>query len=116
MAERMVGRFRTRVISWLPAAARPAAWSFSGHAESPCIAFDPRPGDARLDQASSRSRSIAVGGQGGGVLTTWIEDLARAKAMPRRPPASRASAQRTGATVYYIEMAPAARADADLLA
>lgn len=51
---------------------------------------------------------LAVGGQGGGVLTAWIEDLARQNGYAAQATSVAGVAQRTGATVYYIEMAPAA--------
>ena len=50
---------------------------------------------------------MAVGGQGGGVLTTWIESLARAQGFACQATSVAGVAQRTGATIYYIEMAPA---------
>ena len=49
---------------------------------------------------------MAVGGQGGGVLTNWIEALARAKGFACQATSVAGVAQRTGATIYYIEMAP----------
>jgi indolepyruvate ferredoxin oxidoreductase beta subunit len=49
---------------------------------------------------------LAVGGQGGGVLTGWIEDLARANGYVAQATSVAGVAQRTGATIYYIEMAP----------
>lgn len=48
---------------------------------------------------------MAVGGQGGGVLTTWIETLARAGGYACQATSVAGVAQRTGATIYYIEMA-----------
>ena len=50
---------------------------------------------------------LAVGGQGGGVLTGWIEALARANDFVAQATSVAGVAQRTGATVYYVEMAPA---------
>ncbi len=50
---------------------------------------------------------LAVGGQGGGVLTGWIEALARANGHVCQATSVAGVAQRTGATVYYVEMAPA---------
>lgn len=50
---------------------------------------------------------LAVGGQGGGVLTGWIEALARAQGYAAQATSVAGVSQRTGATVYYIEMAPA---------
>ena len=48
---------------------------------------------------------MAVGGQGGGVLAGWIEDLARANGYAAQATSVAGVAQRTGATIYYIEMA-----------
>jgi indolepyruvate ferredoxin oxidoreductase beta subunit len=50
---------------------------------------------------------MAVGGQGGGVLTNWIEDCARRNGYFVQATSVAGVAQRTGATIYYIEMAPA---------
>ena len=49
---------------------------------------------------------IAVGGQGGGVLTNWIESMARAQGYICQATSVAGVAQRTGATIYYVEMAP----------
>jgi indolepyruvate ferredoxin oxidoreductase beta subunit len=49
---------------------------------------------------------MAVGGQGGGVLTGWIEALARANGYAAQATSVAGVSQRTGATVYYVEMAP----------
>ncbi len=49
---------------------------------------------------------IAVGGQGGGVLTGWIETMARAQGYSCQTTSVAGVAQRTGATIYYVEMAP----------
>lgn len=50
---------------------------------------------------------MAVGGQGGGVLTNWIEVLARSQGYTCQATSVAGVAQRTGATIYYIEMSPA---------
>ena len=47
---------------------------------------------------------LAVGGQGGGVLTGWIETLGRANGYVVQATSVAGVAQRTGATVYYVEM------------
>lgn len=47
---------------------------------------------------------MAVGGQGGGVLTQWIETLARSEGYAVQATSVAGVAQRTGATIYYIEM------------
>ncbi|MEY4698054.1 MAG: hypothetical protein RIT14_2482 [Pseudomonadota bacterium] len=61
--------------------------------------------DARLS-GIIKLAILAVGGQGGGVLTGWIEDLARANGYAAQATSVAGVAQRTGATVYYLEMAP----------
>ena len=48
---------------------------------------------------------LAVGGQGGGVLTAWIEAVARANGYVAQATSVAGVSQRTGATIYYIEMA-----------
>ena len=49
---------------------------------------------------------LAVGGQGGGVLTNWILDVAEANGYVAQSTSVPGVAQRTGATIYYIEMLP----------
>lgn len=49
---------------------------------------------------------LAVGGQGGGVLTNWIEALARSQGCAVQATSVAGVAQRTGATIHYIEMMP----------
>lgn len=49
---------------------------------------------------------LAVGGQGGGVLTDWITDLAERNGYRAQSTSVAGVAQRTGATIYYVEMAP----------
>ena len=68
--------------------------------------FDSRPVDPAT-QGIIKLALLAVGGQGGGVLTGWIEDLARANGFAAQATSVAGVAQRTGATVYYVEMAPA---------
>ncbi len=63
--------------------------------------------DAALD-GIIKLAVMAVGGQGGGVLTSWIEDLARANGYACQATSVAGVAQRTGATIYYVEMAPMA--------
>ena len=48
----------------------------------------------------------AVGGQGGGVLTSWIEAVARGAGRAVQATSVAGVAQRTGATIYYVEIAP----------
>ncbi|MEZ5778043.1 MAG: indolepyruvate oxidoreductase subunit beta family protein [Paracoccaceae bacterium] len=68
-------------------------------------AFSPSDGDPRLGHVIKLA-VMAVGGQGGGVLTGWIEALARANGYDCQATSVAGVAQRTGATIYYIEMAP----------
>lgn len=49
---------------------------------------------------------MAVGGQGGGVLSNWIEAVARSEGRAVQMTSVAGVAQRTGATIYYIEIAP----------
>ncbi|XDA97380.1 indolepyruvate oxidoreductase subunit beta family protein [Sulfitobacter sp. LCG007] len=51
---------------------------------------------------------MAVGGQGGGVLSGWIESLARDQGYACQTTSVAGVAQRTGSTIYYVEMVPAA--------
>jgi len=56
---------------------------------------------------------MAMGGEGGGVLADWIVDLAEHDAHLAQTTSVPGVAQRTGATIYYVELYPAARAAAD---
>jgi indolepyruvate ferredoxin oxidoreductase beta subunit len=47
---------------------------------------------------------LAMGGQGGGVLTDWIVALAESQGWCAQSTSIAGVAQRTGATLYYIEM------------
>ncbi len=49
---------------------------------------------------------IAMGGQGGGVLSKWILSLAEANGFQAQYTSVPGVAQRTGATIYYIELFP----------
>lgn len=48
---------------------------------------------------------LAMGGQGGGVLADWIQELARSSGWLAQGTSVPGVAQRTGSTVYYIELA-----------
>ncbi len=67
--------------------------------------FSPRNADPRLS-GIIKLAILAVGGQGGGVLTGWIEDVARSQGYAAQATSVAGVSQRTGATVYYVEMAP----------
>ncbi|MGV8937727.1 MAG: indolepyruvate oxidoreductase subunit beta family protein [Allorhizobium sp.] len=49
---------------------------------------------------------LAMGGQGGGVLADWIVALAEANHWVAQTTSVPGVAQRTGATIYYVEMLP----------
>ena len=49
---------------------------------------------------------VAMGGQGGGVLTEWIVTLAEQQGWIAQSTSVPGVAQRTGATIYYVEMMP----------
>ena len=62
-----------------------------------------------MNQGGDRLISIAVlavGGQGGGVLSNWLIQLAEANGWRAQNTSVPGVAQRTGATIYYIEMFP----------
>ena len=59
--------------------------------------------EAKLDNIIKLA-IMAVGGQGGGVLTNWIVDLAEANGYAVQATSVAGVAQRTGATIYYVEM------------
>jgi indolepyruvate ferredoxin oxidoreductase beta subunit len=50
---------------------------------------------------------LAMGGQGGGVLVDWIVALAESQGWIAQSTSVPGVAQRTGATIYYVEMLPA---------
>jgi indolepyruvate ferredoxin oxidoreductase, beta subunit len=58
---------------------------------------------------------LAMGGQGGGVLTDWIVALAESCGWCAQSTSVPGVAQRTGATIYYIEMLPAKEGKAPVL-
>lgn len=59
---------------------------------------------------------LAMGGQGGGVLADWIVALAEAQGFMAQTTSVPGVAQRTGATIYYVEMLPAKDGKAPVLA
>lgn len=59
--------------------------------------------------AVTRSLNIAIlamGGEGGGVLADWLVDLAEHHGYPAQTTSVPGVAQRTGATIYYVEIFP----------
>jgi indolepyruvate ferredoxin oxidoreductase, beta subunit len=66
--------------------------------------------------SASAERSIrltiaALGGQGGGVLTDWLIEIAEAEGYLAQTTSVPGVAQRTGATIYYLEFFPRASAE-----
>jgi len=62
---------------------------------------------AKAGDATERPISVAIvamGGQGGAVLTNWIVALAEAHGWIAQATSVPGVAQRTGATIYYVEM------------
>ncbi|MGH9521078.1 MAG: indolepyruvate oxidoreductase subunit beta family protein [Terriglobales bacterium] len=67
-------------------------------------------------QIRARAISVAIlamGGEGGGVLADWIVDVAEKNGYLAQTTSVPGVAQRTGATIYYIEMFPEAEARAE---
>jgi indolepyruvate ferredoxin oxidoreductase beta subunit len=50
---------------------------------------------------------LAMGGEGGGVLADWLVDLAQSNGYVAQTTSVPGVAQRTGATIYYLELFPA---------
>ncbi|MGH6637589.1 MAG: 2-oxoacid:acceptor oxidoreductase family protein, partial [Polaromonas sp.] len=74
---------------------------------------EPRPARPRAAHAvasvGARSITIAIlamGGEGGGVLADWLVDLAEQNGYLAQTTSVPGVAQRTGATVYYLELFP----------
>ena len=50
-----------------------------------------------------------MGGEGGGVLADWIVDMAERDGFVAQTTSVPGVAQRTGATIYYLELFPGER-------
>ncbi|MEJ2459685.1 MAG: indolepyruvate oxidoreductase subunit beta family protein, partial [Novosphingobium sp.] len=59
---------------------------------------------------------VAMGGQGGGVLSGWLVQLAENAGWIAQSTSVPGVAQRTGATIYYVEMMPPANGRKPILA
>lgn len=64
--------------------------------------------EASMDRRRLTVAILAMGGQGGGVLSDWIRRLASDNGYVAQATSVPGVAQRTGATVYYVEMYPVA--------
>jgi indolepyruvate ferredoxin oxidoreductase beta subunit len=56
---------------------------------------------------------LAMGGEGGGVLADWLVDLGEHNGYIAQTTSVPGVAQRTGATIYYVELYPRAQAERD---
>src|SRR5512133_2016451 len=56
---------------------------------------------------------LAMGGEGGGVLADWLVDLGEANGWLAQTTSVPGVAQRTGATIYYVELYPGGDAERD---
>src|ERR1700683_3740050 len=54
---------------------------------------------------------LAMGGEGGGVLADWLLEAAEASGFVAQSTSVPGVAQRTGATIYYLEFFPRAAAE-----
>jgi len=73
------------------------------------VAVVPKPLDMTAPAAGPRSLNIAIlamGGEGGGVLADWIVDMAEHAGHFAQTTSVPGVAQRTGATIYYVEIFP----------
>lgn len=64
-------------------------------------------GSTRSAARSINIAILAMGGEGGGVLADWIVDLAESSGYLAQTTSVPGVAQRTGSTIYYVEMFPA---------
>ncbi len=70
-------------------------------------------GTGSMEQKFERPITVAIlalGGQGGGVLTKWLVDIAQSNGYLAQSTYVAGVAQRTGATVYCVELFPQAQA------
>jgi indolepyruvate ferredoxin oxidoreductase beta subunit len=70
--------------------------------EAPLVA------DAAIGARAITVAIVAMGGEGGGVLADWLVDAAEASGFVAQSTSVPGVAQRTGATIYYLEFFPAA--------
>jgi indolepyruvate ferredoxin oxidoreductase beta subunit len=64
--------------------------------------------DAAMSAQPIKIAILAIGGEGGGVLADWIVDMAEHNGWLAQATSVPGVAQRTGATIYYVELFPAA--------
>jgi indolepyruvate ferredoxin oxidoreductase beta subunit len=72
----------------------------------------PLPVDAAIGARAITVAIVAMGGEGGGVLADWLVDAAEASGFVAQSTSVPGVAQRTGATIYYLEFFPTAEISA----
>jgi indolepyruvate ferredoxin oxidoreductase beta subunit len=70
------------------------------------VSIDPAVANRQSTDKPLAIAVLAMGGQGGGVLADWIVGMAEAEGWMAQTTSVPGVAQRTGATIYYIEMLP----------
>ena len=66
----------------------------------------PRDGDGAPPARAITVAILAMGGEGGGVLADWVVDLGESNGHVAQATSVPGVAQRTGATIYYVELFP----------
>ena len=73
----------------------------------PCCGLCSQPESLLMHNSRPVSLLIcALGGEGGGVLTAWLVEVARVAGFAAQSTSIPGVAQRTGATTYFIEVFP----------
>ena len=68
----------------------------------------PLPRDAATGARAITVAILAMGGEGGGVLADWLLEAAESSGFVGQSTSVPGVAQRTGATIYYLEFFPQA--------
>ena len=118
--DRLLAALRTRLIDWLtPRDAQGRVQAARGavpvapRAPAPSAATEAAHAHAAMPGAADRKEGrpltftlAALGGQGGGVVTSWLVDVAERHNCHVQATSVPGVAQRTGATIYYLEFHP----------
>ena len=115
-APTVVGRWRARLAASVQSRRRAPHEARGGALRERLRVFSPgAPAGSVTRDAPVRSVTrdaplriaiAALGGQGGGVLSGWLVDAARAAGWRAQATSIPGVSQRTGATTYYVELAP----------
>ena len=84
----------------------PGAARASGSSAGPASVPEPPPAPADAAERTWTVLIAALGGEGGGVLSSWLVDAASADGRRVQATSVPGVAQRTGATTYYLEIGP----------